>query len=119
MTPRTGSSTQQRQSLCDEETLAALEAAAQDGVAVMFASVNRSVLESLPDDSAIQRYKIPEERDMDVNTGRLLIVDGQTLLLSTYSDTEENTEVAFWTSENIFAAVIIELAEEWLQNPFE
>ena len=108
-----------RQSLCDEETLAALEAAAQDGVAVMFASVNRSVLESLPDDSAIQRYKIPEERDMDVNTGRLLIVDGQTLLLSTYSDTEENTEVAFWTSENIFAAVIIELAEEWLQNPFE
>ncbi|MEF8938086.1 MAG: hypothetical protein V5A32_09055, partial [Halovenus sp.] len=108
-----------RQDLCDEKTLAALEAAATEGVSVMFASVNQSVLDSLPDDSAIKQYKIPDDRDMDVSTGRLLIVDGETLLLSTFSDTEENTEVAFWTSENIFAAVIIELAEEWLQNPFE
>ena len=76
----------------------------------------------LVDDSKVARFalsKLLENRDMDVSTGRLLIVDGETLLLSTFSDTEENTEVAFWTSENIFAAVIIELAEEWLQNPFE
>jgi len=108
-----------RASLCDEETVAALEAAATDGVSVMFASVDQSVLDTLPADSAIRRYKIPDERDMDVSTGRLLIVDGDTLLLSTYSDEEDDAEVAFWTSKNIFAAVIIELAEEWLQNPFE
>lgn len=103
----------------DEQTRAALEAAAEDGVSVLFASVDETVLSSLPEESQIGRYRIPENRDMDVSTGRLLIVDGETLLLSTYPDDGSDDEVAFWTSENIFAAVIIELAEEWLQNPFE
>ncbi len=49
----------------------------------------------------------------------MLIVDGETMLLSTDKESDSGEEVAFWTSENIFAAVLIELAEEWLKRPFE
>lgn len=106
--------------LVEDELLAALEAAAADGVTVLLASVDQDVLDCVPGDSSIQPYLIPEERDMDVGIGRLLVVDEETLLLSTFSAAGEeiDDEVAFWTSENIFAAVIIELAVEWFRQPF-
>ncbi len=102
----------------DDEILAALSAAATDGVSVVLTSAEESVFDHVPADSPIQQYRVPEQREMDVSTGRLLIVDDQTLLLSSCADTGKSEEVAFWTSENIFAAVLIELAEEWLQAPF-
>lgn len=107
--------------LLDTEILAALEAAAADGVTVQLASVEQSVLDLVPAESSIQKYSIPEERNLDVSIGRFLVVDHKTLLLSTFSAAGESDdeEVAFWTSENIFATVIIEFAEEWFRSPLE
>lgn len=104
----------------DEEILAALEAVSADTTAIL-ASVNPAVFDLVPEDSTILTYRVPEDRDMDVSTHRLLIVDSETLLLSTYTEkaTGGHEEVAFWASENIFAAVIIELVEEWFREPFD
>ena len=103
----------------DEEIHAALESAAADAVVVL-ASTNQAVFEVLPEGSSIRTYRVPEERNMDVDTQRLLVVDGETLLLSTSSTGVDagGEEVAFWTSENVFGAVIVELAQEWLRRPF-
>lgn len=104
----------------DEEILAALEAVSADAT-VILASTNPAVFELVPEESSIQRYRVPEERDLDVSTKRLLIVDSEALLLSTFAaETDgESEEVAFWASENIFAAVIAELAKEWFRSPFD
>jgi hypothetical protein len=76
-------------------------------------------------------FRVLLDRVPDVNTARLLVADGQTILLSTRTagqttDIDHNTEsdgtgaeVAFWTSETAFASVLAELAETWLNEPFE
>ncbi len=107
--------------LLEEEILTALEAKAADGVTVILASANPDLLDRVPEDSPIQLFLVPDERNLDVSTARFLVVDHETLLLSTFSagPEGESEEVAFWTSENIFATVIIEFAQEWFRSPFE
>jgi hypothetical protein len=48
----------------------------------------------------------------------MLMVDDDTLLLSTYYAGDEEAAVAFWTSENIFASIMVELVDEWFRGPF-
>lgn len=88
------------------------------GVTVILASLHDSVLEQAADKDWLWTYRVPESRDLNVSTARLLVADEDTILLSTLSGTNGNAnEVAFWTSENAFAAVLAELAEAWLQEP--
>lgn len=103
------------------KVLEALERVAADDVTVVVASAKADALESIPEDSKLHQFRVPEERDLDVGTGRLLIADGHTILLSTLSTdgTGDGKEAAFWTSENQFASVIVELVEAWFQDPFE
>jgi sugar-specific transcriptional regulator TrmB len=107
--------------LVDDQTLDALETAADRGVLVMLASNEDAVLDRVPASSAVKRYPVPDERTMDVDVGRLLLADDQTLLLSTFTGdgTGDVAETAFWTSENLFAKIIVQLAEEWFREPFE
>lgn len=105
-------------SLIDDQILTALEQASENGIEVVVASANPAVLAALPD--SLNQYKVPEERDLDVNTGRLLISDGTTLLMSTLrteANNESDQEIAFWTSDNAFAAMLAELASAWLRAP--
>lgn len=105
-----------------EEILDALQTAADRGVMVVIASVEPSILDEVPDEDWLLTFQIPEDRDLDVSTSRLLLADDQTILLSTLSEEpngDEAEEVAFWASENAFAAVLGELAEAFLQEPFE
>lgn len=107
--------------LIEETILDALESAANDDVAVLVASANETVLERFAGGS-YETFRVPEQRNLDVSTGRLLVADSHTILLSTLSasGTEtENGEVAFWTSDNPFASVLAELVEAWFQNPFQ
>lgn len=107
--------------LFDDDILNALADAADRGVTVVVASADDAVLEAVPESEAYTTYAVPEERDMDVDTGRLLVADAETVLLSTYSvaTQERDQEVAFWTSENPFAQILVELVEAWLRRPFE
>ena len=106
--------------LLEDDVLAALAAAADRGVTVVIVSENEDVLDSVQADSIVT-HRVPDERDMDVDTGRLLVADGHTVLLSTQSpSTVESAqqEVAFWTSDNPFASIFVELVEAWLRDPF-
>lgn len=105
-----------------EEILDEMEAAGERGVTVVLASVDRAVLDSVPDADWLVTYQVPPSRDLDVNIARLLFADDETILLSTHSrdvDHGDAAEVAFWTSENAFAAVLGELAAAWMQDPFQ
>jgi sugar-specific transcriptional regulator TrmB len=101
-----------------EDVHAALEAAGEDGVQVVIASLRESVLAEVPESSPILAYEVPEDRETDVDIAQMLMVDTDTLLLSTYSAAADEAEVAFWTSENIFASIMVELVEEWFRDPF-
>ena len=105
--------------LLDDEIHAALEATAGDGVRVVIASLEPAVLDAVGEDSAITTYRVPEDRQTDVDIAQMLMVDDDTLLLSTYSAAAESSEIAFWTSQNIFASIMVELVEEWFREPFE
>jgi len=105
--------------MAEEEVVEALLDAAERGVTVVVASVNPAVLEAVPE--SLATYRVPEERDMDVDTGRLVVVDDATILMSTHQQgvsADDTEEVAFWTSGNTFATVLVELAEGWLKDPF-
>jgi sugar-specific transcriptional regulator TrmB len=97
----------------------ALEAAADRDVSVIVASVNPALLDAAP--SSLAQYQVPDERDMDVNTGRVIVADGATILMSTLQAQPDGgtEEVAFWAAENTFAAILSELAEGWVRAPFE
>lgn len=105
----------------EDDIVAALEDAARRGVTVVVASAESAVLEAVPDSSPLFTYHVPEERNMDVDTGRVLLADEHTVLLSTHSGITSQghgQEVAFWTSENPFASVLVELVAGWLREPF-
>jgi hypothetical protein len=64
---------------------------------------------------------VPDERDPDVNSARVLLVDRRTMLLSVFSSTdvaEGTQEVAFWSVDSAFAAVLLGFMEEWFADPF-
>lgn len=106
--------------MLEDTILDALVDATDRGVEVVITSSNDEVIEAVPDTDAYTTYRVPEERDMDVSTGRLLVADGHTVLLSTRSATTEDDhqEIAFWTSDNPFAAIFVELVEAWLRDPY-
>jgi sugar-specific transcriptional regulator TrmB len=98
----------------------AFREAARRGVTVALASASDDTLDRVADEEDILTYRVPVDRHLDVNTTRLLIADSRTILLSTRSGTDDDSdEVAFWASNNAFAAVLADLAEAWLEEPFE
>lgn len=107
--------------LLEDDILDALAAAADRGVTVVVASAEQAVLDRIPDTDAYITYRIPDERDLDIYTGRLLITDENTVLLSTQSGETTETdqqEIAFWASDNPFGAIFVELVEAWFRDPF-
>lgn len=105
--------------MLEDEVIETLLDAAEDGVTVVVASVNPAVLGAVPE--PLGTYRVPDERDLDVDTARLVVADNATVLISTQQpemSTDDTEEVAFWTTGNTFASVLVELAEGWLKDPF-
>jgi sugar-specific transcriptional regulator TrmB len=107
--------------MLEDDVLDALVEATGRGVSVIVVSANQAVLDAVPRADGYSTRCVPEDRNMDVDTGRLRVADGRTVLLSTRSVSamEEDSEVAFWTSDNPFASLFVELVEAWLRDPFE
>jgi len=103
------------------EIVDALRETAERGVAVALTSADDAALDCVDGENSIVTYQVPADRHLDVSTTRLLIADSRTILLSTRSSgaARDSDEVAFWASDNAFAAVLAELAEAWLEGPFE
>lgn len=107
--------------LLEPELLDALGNATARGAATVVASADDNVLATIPEESDFTEVRVPDERDMDVSTGRLLVADGHTVLLSTLSPSGPGAgprEVAFWTSDNRFASIFVELVEAWFEQPY-
>jgi hypothetical protein len=105
--------------MVDDPILAALEAADADGSDVLFASANPAVREAV--DGTFEIRALPDDRRPDAGGARVLLVDGETMLLSVYSGANVNDgreEVAFWSSGTAFAAVLGGFLAEWFDVPF-
>lgn len=101
-------------SMLDETVLNALAAAADGGVMVVVASANPAVREAVSD--RFRTVAIPNERDPDTGSARVVLVDDDTMLLGVYSTTGgagEPSEVAFWSSGTAFASVLGGFLREW------
>jgi len=108
-------------SLLDDDVVAALAEAEASGLTVLVASADPAVRQAAGE-KGFETHPIPEDRDPEVGTKRVLLVDDRTMLLSVRSSTEvaEGTEeVAFWSGDSAFAAVLVGFLEELFADPFD
>lgn len=108
-------------SMLDEEISAALAEASSGGVRVVVASSESDVRERAAE-LGFDTYNVPDERDPDVGSARVLLVDTRSMLLSVFSSTEVargTQEVAFWSVDSAFAAVLLGFLDEWFDHPLE
>lgn len=99
----------------------ALEAAADRGIDVVVASDVEAVRERAATLDGVEPYEVPEEGNPDVSVGRVLLVDQRTILLSVFASAEvasDSDEVAFWSADSGFAAVLVEVIQEVFLEPF-
>ncbi|QSG12793.1 Sugar-specific transcriptional regulator TrmB [Halapricum desulfuricans] len=59
----------------------------------------------------------PADRQPEVSTARILLVDGDTLLMSVVSAAveDDDQETAFWSVGTAFATVLVTLSEELIE----
>jgi sugar-specific transcriptional regulator TrmB len=93
--------------LLDDDVAEAIRGRADD-VAVAVLSDDDAVLEAF-DETGVETDQFPAQPDV-TKAGRLLAVDGDTVLLSVRSDTgRTDGEAAIWSADSEFAAVLLEL----------
>lgn len=100
----------------EDGVVEALGAASEAGIEVVVASESPTVQAAVDDVQGVTSFSIPAKRTPDVDTGRFMLVDDRTLLLSVCSTAaggEGTAEVAFWSAESTFAAVLVEVIEDW------
>lgn len=103
-----------------EGVLDALGDARDRGVAVTVVSAERTVLDAV--DAAtgdVATWYIPDERDPGVSTGRVLLVDGDTLLLSVTpagAVPHVSAETGFWSTGTAFATLLVAIVREWFEG---
>jgi sugar-specific transcriptional regulator TrmB len=96
-----------------EQVSEPLAAAAAAGADVVVASADPAVRAAAAD--RFETVAVPSDRRPDIGTGRVVVVDGDAILLSVFStagEGEGTQEIAFWSRESAFAAVLVEFFEE-------
>lgn len=109
--------------IVEAEIITMLVEQASNGVSVTIVSATDEVLDYFEgiDDVTVRAYPTglaPE----DQQTGRILIVDDEIVLLSILGDERlqgRRTETAIWSAETGFAAVIIRLINAWFEEHLE
>lgn len=111
------------EAVVSEAVATALSERAEQDVAVTVLSGAPSVLDRFADATGVGTVSVPAElTPEDARTGRVLIVDGDTVLLSILGDvhaSEPRSETAIWSSDTGFAAVLIRLLTAWLDGHLE
>ena len=92
-----------------------LEKQAADGLEVSVVSRSSVVRERLEALEGVSAYTPPEHRTEDDRSGRIAIVDDDTILLSVVDDDGEET--AIWSAGSLFASVLIQLIEASAETP--
>jgi sugar-specific transcriptional regulator TrmB len=100
---------------------AALAAAAESGVDVVVGSAEAPVRDRAAEIPGVEPYGVPDAGTPDVSVARVLLVDDRTILLSVFPSTEVadgSDEIAFWSADSPFAAVLVEVIQEVFLEPF-
>lgn len=103
-------------SLVRTDTATALRQAATDGVSVTVISRDPSMSDRFEDTEGIDIVE-PAIKEPEEATGRLLVVDGDTVLLSVFGEetADEISETAIWSGETEFARVLVRLIRSYLR----
>lgn len=104
--------------MLDGATLDALRACGERGLVAVVASANEAVREAV--ETPVETHAVSDDQNPELRTGRVLLVDTDTILLSVFSTAasgEGVEEVAFWSQGSTFAAVLVEFAGGWLATP--
>lgn len=86
-----------------------LERRASEGVTVVGVSRTDAVRERLRSLAGVSVEAPPAFREDDRRSGRILVVDDDAILLSVVD--EDGVETAIWSSDSLFASVLIQLIE--------
>lgn len=95
--------------LVTDEIEQLLESSAEEGLEVTAVSAEPEVRSRFERLEGIAVFESPEHRQADDRSGRILIVDDQTILLSVVDD--DGSETAIWSANSLFASVLIQLIE--------
>ena len=107
------------ESLVAPELVAALEDAAARGARVIVVSANPAIRERFAGIEDVTTATIEPAVEMGPSdrSGRVLIVDSDTVLLSVLGEAANTrTETAIWSANTGFASVFVGLFEEWLDE---
>jgi sugar-specific transcriptional regulator TrmB len=103
-----------------DEVRDALAAAVARDVSVTVVSAERPVLEAIAEATeGVETRFIPDDRDPGMSTGRVLLVDRDTVLLSVGPAglvPRVSAETAFWSSTTGFARLLAAIIREWFQG---
>lgn len=114
----------EREELLTEEITAVLKALVEEGVAVLAASTAPAVRERLNAEAGVVAVDPEEYTDAEVetendHTGRMLLVDNDTVLHSVLGEEElpgVTRETAYWSSGTGFAATLVAMMEQFLEQ---
>lgn len=105
-----------------DDVVDALADAAADGVAVTVVSADAAVVEAFADSPVTARQLPADLTREEWNGARVLVADGDTVLLSVLGEAElpdVTEETAFWSAETAFATVLVQLVNGWFQTHAE
>ncbi|MFB6104152.1 MAG: TrmB family transcriptional regulator [Halobacteriaceae archaeon] len=100
--------------LFDPSLRATLEDRVAAGVAVTVASVDEAVLSAVPD--GVETAVVPPAFDPGELATRVLVVDGDAVLLAVRGADETNEETAIWSAHSGFATVLARVVEAWFSS---
>ncbi|MFP8888716.1 TrmB family transcriptional regulator [Natrialbaceae archaeon A-CW2] len=99
----------------DVEQLLATKA--REGLEVAVVSREPEVRNRLGSLEGVTAFTPPDHRAEDERSGRIVIADDDTILLSVVDD--DGSETAIWSAGSLFASVLIELIEASTQAPIK
>ncbi|MCU4925699.1 TrmB family transcriptional regulator [Halobacteria archaeon AArc-dxtr1] len=95
--------------LLTPEIADALAQRAEEGVTVTGVSRSEAIRSRIEAIEGAVAYSPPDRRDTDDRSGRIVLVDGDSILLSVVDD--DGSETAIWSAGSLFASVLIQLIE--------
>lgn len=107
--------------LSNETITDALVEQATHDVIVKIASTDQAVIDTF-EDTPVCTIRLPDDLTRDEWGGRLLVTDGDTVLMSIPRDEERpkiQEETAFWSSKTGFATVLVQLIDGWFGTHLE
>jgi HTH-type transcriptional regulator, sugar sensing transcriptional regulator len=99
-----------------------IEAAGAAGIDVTVVSANETITTRFEESPEVRVRPIPSRSGPEVDAGRVLVVDGETVLLSVLGEEElpgVRREAAIWSTRSDFAAVLAGLVDSWFERATE